>query len=47
MADFGQPVLDLPENAGGFETDHLATGDYRPMIDTEAGCEAAEFCWNC
>ncbi|MCG6901955.1 MAG: extracellular solute-binding protein, partial [Rhodobacter sp.] len=43
MADFGQPVLDLPEIAGGFETDHLAAGDYRPTIDTEAGLRAAEY----
>ncbi len=43
MADFGQPVLDLPETAGGFDTDHLADGKYRPTIDTEAGLRAAEF----
>ena len=43
MADFGQPVLDLPEIAGGFETNHLADRDYRPTIDTEAGLRAAEF----
>lgn len=43
MADFGQPVLNLPEIAGGFETDHLADRDYWPTIDTEAGLRAAEF----
>lgn len=43
MADFGQPVLDLPEIAGGFDTDRLAERDYRPTIDTEAGLRAAEF----
>lgn len=43
MADFGQPVLDLPEIAGGFNTDHLAEGNYRATIDTEAGLRAAEF----
>ena len=43
MADFGQPILDLPENAGGFDTDHLARRDYRATIDTEAGLRAAEF----
>jgi len=43
MADFGQPILDLPEIAGGFDTDHLATGGYRATIDTEAGLRAAEF----
>ena len=43
MADFGQPVLDLPEIAGGFDTDNLSQGGYRPTIDTEAGLRAAEF----
>lgn len=43
MADFGQPVLNLKEIAGGFDTDSLAQGDYRPTIDTEAGLNAAEF----
>lgn len=43
MADFGQPVLDLPEVAGGFATDALATNRYCPTIDTEAGLRAAEF----
>lgn len=43
MADFGQPVLDLPAIAGRFDTDHLADGNYRPTIDTEAGLRAAEF----
>ncbi len=43
MADFGQPVLDLPRIAGGFDTDALADGGYRATIDTEAGLLAAEF----
>ncbi|MBK5933583.1 ABC transporter substrate-binding protein [Rhodovulum imhoffii] len=43
MADFGQPVLNLPEIAGGFETDHLSQKDYRPTIDTERGERAARF----
>lgn len=43
MADFGQPVLNLPEIAGGFGTDHLADGNYHPTIDTENGLRAAEF----
>lgn len=43
LADFGQPVLDLPENAGGFDTNHLARRAYRPTIDTETGLRAAEF----
>ncbi|MEI4232934.1 extracellular solute-binding protein [Roseovarius sp. D22-M7] len=43
MADFGQPVLDLPEVAGSFDTDRLAERDYRVTIDTEKGLRAAEF----
>lgn len=43
MADFGQPVLDLPESAGGFDTDRLAAGGYRPTIDTERGRAAADY----
>ncbi|WP_238365751.1 extracellular solute-binding protein [Mesobacterium pallidum] len=43
MSDFGQPVLDLPRIAGGFETDHLADGGYRPTIDTPGGLRAAEY----
>ncbi|MXN64925.1 extracellular solute-binding protein [Stappia sp. GBMRC 2046] len=43
MADFGQPILDLPEIAGGFGTDHLAERNYRFTIDTDAGLRAAEF----
>ncbi|MCA1774239.1 MAG: extracellular solute-binding protein [Loktanella sp.] len=43
MADFGQPILDLAEVAGGFDTDALAKGGYRPTIDTEAGLRAANF----
>lgn len=43
FADFGQPILDLPEAAGGFRTEQLAQGGYRAMIDTEAGLRVAEF----
>lgn len=43
MADFGQPVIDLPVAAGGFNTDDLHKGDFRVMIDTEAGLAAAEY----
>ncbi|MCF3975019.1 extracellular solute-binding protein [Paracoccus salsus] len=43
LADFGQPILDLPQIAGGFDTDHLAKGGYRATIDTEAGLQMAEF----
>ncbi|MDW3225622.1 MAG: extracellular solute-binding protein [Paracoccaceae bacterium] len=43
LADFGQPVLDLPPVAGGFATSHLADRRYNVTIDTEAGLRAAEF----
>ena len=43
LADFGQPILDLTPNAGGFDTRHLANRDYRFTIDTPAGLQAAEF----
>ena len=43
MADFGQPVLNIPEIAGGFDTRNLAAREYRPTIDTEAGLRAADF----
>ena len=43
LADFGQPILNLPKIAGGFDTDHLAAGGYHATIDTDAGLLAAEF----
>lgn len=43
IADFGQPILDLPEIAGGFGTDHLASSNYRATIDSDAGLLAAEY----
>jgi multiple sugar transport system substrate-binding protein len=43
LADFGQPILDLPPDAGGFDTSHLADRRYNVTIDTEAGLRAAEF----
>lgn len=43
LADFGQPVLDLPEAAGGFDCDGLARRAYRVTIDTDKGLMAAEY----
>ncbi|MFN3845363.1 MAG: ABC transporter substrate-binding protein [Paracoccaceae bacterium] len=43
LADFGQPILNLPSIAGGFDTDLLAAGGYHATIDTDAGLQAAEF----
>lgn len=42
-ADFGQPILDLPSQAGGFDAAHLADGGYRPTIDTQKALLAAEY----
>mgnify|MGYP002623990077 FL=1 len=43
LADFGQPALDLPAIAGGFDTSKLADGGYRVTLDTDRGLAAAEF----
>lgn len=43
LADFGQPVFDLPPVAGGFATGHLADRRYSVTIDTDAGLRAADF----
>ncbi|MCX2721023.1 extracellular solute-binding protein [Roseibium salinum] len=42
-ADFGQPILDLPKQAGGYDASRLAGADYRPTIDTDLGLAAAEY----
>ncbi len=42
-ADFGQPVLNLPKVAGGFDTNRLHKNDFEPTIDTPRGLEAAEY----
>ncbi|NRG17734.1 extracellular solute-binding protein [Rhizobiales bacterium] len=42
-ADFGQPVLDLPKQAGGYDASRLSDGGHRPMIDTDRGLAAAEY----
>ncbi|WP_424981548.1 ABC transporter substrate-binding protein [Maritalea sp. S77] len=43
LADFGQPILDLPEIAGGYDASRLATEKYKLCIDTERGLAAAEY----
>ncbi|TYC64271.1 extracellular solute-binding protein [Rhodobacterales bacterium] len=42
-AAFGQPVLDLPRQAGGFDATRLADTSYRPTIDTERSLAALEY----
>lgn len=42
-ADFGQPILNLPAVAGGFDTDLLHEGRFRPTIDTPLAHDAANY----
>ncbi|WP_231710508.1 ABC transporter substrate-binding protein [Roseibium limicola] len=42
-ADFGQPIVNLPRQAGGYDASRLAQTGYRPTIDTERGLAAAEY----
>ncbi len=42
-ADFGQPIIDLPKIAGGYDANHLEGGDYRPMLDTDRAHAAADY----
>lgn len=42
-AAFGQPILNLPRMAGGFDAESLDAGLCRPMIDVPAAREAAEY----
>ena len=43
MADFGQPVLDLPKINGRFVDRGSTDETFRPMIDTPAGHQAADY----
>lgn len=43
LADFGSPVIDLSPRADGFDTDSIDLENFRPLIDTEAGRETAQF----
>ncbi|WP_370319007.1 extracellular solute-binding protein [Oricola sp.] len=42
-ADFGQPLFNLEEIAGGFDADNLDRDDLLPTIDSPGGLEAAEY----
>ena len=42
-ADFGQPIVEMPEIAGGYDSSTLDRRDIRPTIDTPRGLEAAEY----
>jgi len=43
MADFGQPIINLPRIGNDFGVDNLEGEHFRPLIDSEAGYQAAEF----
>ncbi|WP_216641172.1 extracellular solute-binding protein [Oceaniglobus roseus] len=42
-ADFGQPIIEMPKNAGGYDLDSLAATTAVPSIDTPRAREAAEY----
>ncbi|MEE4348147.1 MAG: extracellular solute-binding protein [Paracoccaceae bacterium] len=42
-AAFGQPIIDIPEIAGGYDTDHLAGGAFRPTLNTDRAHAAADY----
>jgi multiple sugar transport system substrate-binding protein len=42
-AAFGQPIIDLPAIAGGFDADGLADGDYRATLDTPRTRAAVDY----
>ena len=43
LADFGQPLINLPRVGSDFALHHLSGEHFRPQIDSEAGHRAAEF----
>jgi multiple sugar transport system substrate-binding protein len=43
MADFGQPILNLPRTANGFSNTDLASEQLRLMLDSSEALNAAEF----
>ncbi len=43
MADFGQPVLNLPRKGNGFRDQGIAGDELTPMLDTSEALQAAEF----
>lgn len=42
-AAFGQPIIDLPEIAGGYDAARLGRGPWRPRLDTDRALAAAEY----
>jgi len=42
-AAFGQPIIDIPRIAGGFDADNLAEGGFAPRFDTDRAHAAADY----
>lgn len=42
-AAFGQPIIDLPQIAGGYDADHLDRDDLRPRLNTDRAHAAADY----
>ena len=42
-ADFGQPIVNMPPIAGGYDADHLERDGLVPTIDTPRGLAAAQY----
>ncbi|MDG4649209.1 extracellular solute-binding protein [Roseibacterium sp. SDUM158017] len=42
-AAFGQPIIDLPKVAGGYDADHLGARAFRPTLNTERALAAARY----
>ncbi|MBM1221334.1 extracellular solute-binding protein [Ponticoccus sp. SC2-23] len=42
-AAFGQPIIDIPRIAGGYDADHLDQGGFKPTLDTERTRAAADY----
>ena len=42
-AAFGQPIIELPAESGGYATDRLQAGAYTPSLNTDRALAAAEY----
>jgi multiple sugar transport system substrate-binding protein len=42
-AAFGQPIVDLPGIAGGYDADNLSAGGFRPMLNGDRAMAAADY----
>ncbi len=42
-AAFGQPIVDLPQIAGGYDADHLGHREFRPLLNSDRALAAADY----